>query len=513
MFSKIICLLAIFSFVQAQPKTTQEKKISQPEAQSSDTKKKNKRDPDIESLVANAQALPPEFAADFLIRIATSGKIKEKDWRLELLESAFQTAANVQYQFKRNGLSWIHTDTRTGLMKYSHEQKVEALSLRCRVVQAALQLDAQKARELFEQIPTIKLPELTCKDTMSYDVMDYYETLSDVANQAFSPDEIKREEHINLVSEKLSQINSPLQIGPAAYTIQSLKLTTNQLVQLKSLFITILKNIKGDDRSFSQAMLWGATTHNVASLIDKCEKNNISGVELLSVYRNFLVTHLTNARCADYEKFHNGVSQTVEGVLNDFVRWREDQFTKNYSPITKEEIKPAKLEGKAEINEYWQSPEAKPFLIKMKQLKFGMGESPDITGKEPLTLEQRSELKWRKQLAEFLQDFRKWRSEAEKSESDYFHQKCIILEGLNDLTPPDTSHDSVLREYLNFLSDSAMQRDNPIEWYWHVKRLITYVAKPNTKDYNDALETMASSGSPIMNVIARMEKLFKASTK
>lgn len=481
MLSKIICLLVIFSFAQAQPKVAQEKKTSAAEAQSNDTKKQKLRDPEIESLVADAQTLPPEFSADFLIRIATSDKVKEKDWKLGLLEIAFQTAANVQHQYKRNGLYWIHTDTRTGLLRFSHEQKLEALPLRCRVVQAVLQLDATKARELFERIPAIKLPELTCKDTLIFDVLDYYETLSDVANKAFSPDEIKREEHINLVSEKLSQINSPLQIGPAAYTIQSLKLTTNQLVQLKSLFITILKNIKGDDRSFSQAMLWGATTHNVTTLIDKCEKNNISGVELLGVYRNFLVTHLTNTRCADYEKFHNGVSQTVEGALNDFVRWRDERFTKDYTPITVEGIKPAKLEGKAEINEYWQSPETRLLMQKIVQLRFGVGEPPNLTDKEPLTLEQRSELKWRKKLAEFLQDFRKWRSEAEKSESDYFHQKCIILEGLNDLTPSDTSHDSVLREYLNFLSDSAMQRDNPIEWYWHVKRLITYVAKPNTK--------------------------------
>ena len=218
---------------------------------------------------------------------------------------------------------------------------------------------------------------------------------------------------------------------------------------------------------------------------------------------SYIELTLNNTRCADSIKFDDQHTVQAYVSLNERMKERIE-----FKQITAEEIKSVKTEGKAEVFEFWQSSEAKPFLLKMKQLNFGIGIPPNITGNEELTIEERTAIKWRKQLHDFLQDFRLWRSDAEKSESDYFHQKAIILSGLIDLTPPDISHDSVLREYVNFLCESSMQRDNPIEWYYHVKRFITYIAKPNTPDYDVALEMMKSCGSPTMNVIAKMEKMF-----
>src|SRR6202035_4862689 len=50
------------------------------------------RDAQIEALVMEASAAPPEFAADVLIRASASPRILDSGWKRELLETAFMRA-------------------------------------------------------------------------------------------------------------------------------------------------------------------------------------------------------------------------------------------------------------------------------------------------------------------------------------------------------------------------------------------------------------------------------------
>jgi len=49
--------------------------------------------------------LPPEFAADLLIRSVSSQIITEQKWKGELLQEAFNVAGNAQLSFPRIGSS------------------------------------------------------------------------------------------------------------------------------------------------------------------------------------------------------------------------------------------------------------------------------------------------------------------------------------------------------------------------------------------------------------------------
>jgi hypothetical protein len=175
------------------------------------------------------------------------------------------------------------------------------------------------------------------------------------------------------------------------------------------------------------------------------------------------------------------------------------------APITQDEIAPTKIEGAVEIVEFWQSPTAKPFLLKLKRLRFGIGEPPNTTGTKALTEAERSEVKWQKQLTEFLQDFRAWRSDHERSESDYFHQKCMALMSLRELVPDETTREAVLREYISVLSESPLQREYPMEWLLHVEPLLRY-SRPEDNAKIHAM--IQSSGSASLVLYAKLEKMF-----
>src|SRR5258705_4055509 len=72
------------------------------------------RDPVIEVFAADAAALPPEFAADVMIRLAGSARVADPAWRRELLDEAFMRAYGAQEQYRRSSSQPIPPDSRQG---------------------------------------------------------------------------------------------------------------------------------------------------------------------------------------------------------------------------------------------------------------------------------------------------------------------------------------------------------------------------------------------------------------
>src|SRR5436305_12415981 len=63
--------------------------------------KRRLRPAELEALVVDARVLPPEFAADVLLRLVEANKITERAWQRELLDKAFRTAGGAQQPLKR----------------------------------------------------------------------------------------------------------------------------------------------------------------------------------------------------------------------------------------------------------------------------------------------------------------------------------------------------------------------------------------------------------------------------
>src|SRR3978361_1364050 len=70
-----------------------------------------RRDFAIESLVADAAIIPPEFGADVLIRISSLPKV-DAAWRRELLEDAYMRAYAAPEQYRRATTQQLPADSR-----------------------------------------------------------------------------------------------------------------------------------------------------------------------------------------------------------------------------------------------------------------------------------------------------------------------------------------------------------------------------------------------------------------
>ncbi len=512
--SSLVVLLLIV-FIGVSPALGQTNKGQPPQnAKGKDQKeeaaeKKRPRLPvEIEALIEDARVAPGEFAADALLRIVESGKVTDRDWRRDLSEEAFRLATGAQQQLRRIHLPGSNVDTRTGYLAMAFDLKLDALSLRCRAVRAMLAVDKQKARELFNEIPKPELPSVTCEDTLLYDVADFYGTLKDVAQAAFTPEEVRKEEHIHFVESFIGSLNSPWQTGPAVKAILALKISPAQLETLVRAFSGALRKISGDDRAFSFGAL--SLTRDITQLVKVCAEQEVSRDELLIAYRDYLVRHRSGNRCSDNAKSNGDYIE----FFNQKLRLENQPSQKTIAPILKEELTPTKIEGGPKYDLYWQTPAAKNLLKGLKELRFGPWEKQLAAQAEKksvpaLTEAERDSLEWKQRLNEFLREWRDWKASDEASQADYFHQKCVVFGGLIELAPSGLTRDQLLLEYMAFLRQNHFQQGSLIEWYFHARDLFRLLSSNQGEDGRaTAIEALNDSSDVLLQLQAKLEKLF-----
>jgi hypothetical protein len=445
------------------------------------------KDP-FRTLADAAMAAPPELAADVLIRLAESGKVSDKESRTEWLERAFHLAGSAKFAQPRSVGRSITTDSDAGDMHAALQSGLDTLSLQSRVIRAILPLDRTKAMDLFQSVPPLQIPALSCKDAIAYSAAPYYDMVRAVYEHGFSAEERKDEKHLDLLRNVVGRMASPSELAPAANLIKQLHLEA----ELLGRYAGALRQMQADDRSFDFA-------GNLTVF------QNYAFMQALRVY---LVRHLSGKRCAD---------NTDNRQLNVFnTAMRAFEYDKgDLAPITDEESKPAKTEGRMELFSYWGTPRTKKLLMDLKQLRFGTENQQAENNKKPrradgrtqfLTEEQRSDPAWEASVREFLHDVERWSKDHEEAEANYFHMGAQIYAVLIELIPARDLRGEILRSYISFLRQSPLARDNPPAWFLQVKRLINFggdVEPERTWIHGE----IKASGDLVMNLYVDLEAL------
>jgi len=108
------------------------------------------------------------------------------------------------------------------------------------------------------------------------------------------------------------------------------------------------------------------------------------------------------ARCADSvdpKELGSRIGEVVNYFNGDFLKEMATSGAE-LRPITPEEATPSRVEGRAEVFAYWETPRTRKLLMDLKQLRFGSEEQQTENNKKArrsdglgqfLTTEQRSE--------------------------------------------------------------------------------------------------------------------------
>ncbi len=396
------------------------------------------------SLAELARGAPPEFTADALLRIIEQGRLADKDARRDLIEEAFRSAAAAGFPVRMDGLAGTTSDTASGSLSRAYTLKLDALSLESRAVRDMLPLDLANARKLFSEIARPTLTSLTCDDALVYDLSDFHQTLSAVANGTFTPKERAKDEHVNFLTDYLAQATSPQEIAPLALAVQSAEATAQQRQGLWARLGGLVETMQTDDRSFSASL---------------------PALDSLKV-------------------------PEMQGSLE---KYRQKNHVCQGDVITP----PAKKPTTPKLDSYWQSAASKRLLEYGRNLRYSSGTA--------LTDADRTTPAWQQQVADYLNEMSLWSADQENSEADYYHEKCTVLTALIELVPPGSLTDKLLADYVDFVGNSNMYRQSPAEWFSEPRSLLDRVqTMPAVRA--KVLDAYQRSGNPVLSLEVALEK-------
>lgn len=468
----------------------------------SENSKEEKKSAKIEIFITYAQSVPAEFSADLLIQLVESGEVKERKKREDLLSEAFYIATKSKQPIKLAPLPGSTVDSRLGYRANAFRLGLDSLSLQSRAIKALLALNTKKARQLFDGIK-LKLEPLDCEDTLAYDLSSFFDVTLAIAQTAFNAEEVQRGEHIYFVENAIHEINSSNQIQPAIKVLTSLKTTNLELARLGHAFSTALAKIPSDDRSFSAP--WNSTMSSIDDLVSRFSQRGLPSDEIIEAYRAYLINQLTGQRCAETNAREEKTLET--SLVTDFNERLRSLAYKNINPISEDEIKPGRREGNIRDEAYWTSVKSKSILSAMRRLRF---KSP---GNE-FNAQEKESAEWQSQLSQLMRELASWVSSDEKSEEDYFNQKCVIYYALIKIIPSDTQYDGLRDEALgdlaDLLSNSELQKEKPAEWFLHAKILIDRVNTANSPEREKLTSLINNSRSTILQLYVQKEELLKA---
>ena len=460
--------------------------------------------PLLTDLANRAHSAPAEFAADALLRIAASSHAVDPAWKRQLIEDAFRIAAGAQQPYPRR--AWLKSHG--GLAEKAFAQGLDACTLDCRAVEAMLALDRKKAREMFDQIPAPTIPRLSCEDALVYDVSAFYATLGDVAQQAFSPKEVAEREPLHLLERYVPDVNSPVQAGPIARLLAGAPVASAQLEGLVDAFASALKQLSGDERSFSATISGQSDAAAVEALASTGGRQRINSLPLLDAWRSYLVRHLSGSVCGDIGgAASSGASfvmdpassanQAYSGPLGAVRYFNENMRTKALPAISDQEVQPAKLDYPARVIGPCESVECRQLGTQFGSLVLGPAGMA-------FTEEEKASPEWAAKLRDYIEALNGWKSGDDHAE--HFLWKSRYYSDLFHVAPNGPSRDVVLTAFLTWLEQNDYQRDHRVEWFYRVNALIiSAFADPLVM--KTTMRELRNSADPVIALYAELERV------
>jgi hypothetical protein len=454
---------------------------------------------DLDSLVTAARALPPEFAADALIRTSAVEAL-DNSRRVELLDEAFHKAAHAEQHYAvRTAIAGL--PAAVAVLNKVNQQEFDGLSLQARAVAAMLPLDAARARKLFETIPALKLVPRKCADYTVYDLDRYYQVLA-AAGRSFSPSQKDTGEAVRFLRPHIA-ITSPMQVGPTAVAVAESGVNDGDFTSLVRAFASALGKIQGDDRSFAASYMAGPS---IETLVAECKRRKVSPLPLLEAYRVYLVINLSAARCADDDRVQGGgtLAATVEAAAaqqaGDVVGFFNHRLRMEpLQPIQEGESTPSRLEGVVASMQTCPDKECEAVSEQLRALTFTSNGTPVLPG-------DRLSMDWRNRQRDLLEKMAAWKAGPGAGTAEHFRAKTLLYSDLLSVSPPGEAQDAVIRAELDYLAKSRSEAAGRSEWFLPLNRLLARIAL-DPVGFAALRADVQKSADPVVALYARLDEL------
>jgi len=448
------------------------------------------RSPEALALVDQARALPSEFRADTLLRLAESPLVTEASWKQELIEEAYWSGSHAFLPYLQ------HADGRSDsvIENAVRANGLEALTLQAKAVHALLPLNPDKALRLFDQMQFLSLPNLNCSTAPTPDVTAYYQTGVLLFEGSFTAKQRTNGDDISLLRQLVGAIQAPAQVPPALEMLYSVSLVSDQRRDLLSLLASKLHEISRSDREY------GASEAGLVSAIDNITLSEAA--VLLPALRSYIVRHISARRCTDNMPAAGKMARSAE-AFNSLVD-KLDPAESRYKRISAEEAKATGDDGTYQKDLTEESPSSQAITEALRWLDHD--ESAPGTQVVHWTLKQRSGEDWLEHYDDTVKLVNDLKESDETSLEAFFCMKADDLNRLATFPPPGPTRDKAMDEYREFLEDYYPSIQNPNLWFTMFRHML-YTARFSDDPKNKMwiLDSLARSSNPIIAIYAKLE--------
>jgi len=436
----------------------------------------------LRTLADDASALPPAFAADALIRIASSARVTNNGWKRDLLTQAFFKAYAVREPYRRSTTQSLPPETRQGADLLASSMSLNRVSLQVRAAQLMAYVNPRGGRELFEWID-INTSESACEDALVAAVDEYYTALSLLARTTFGSN---RADALRFFELYLWRARLPSEMPAVVRAMVRFDPPPGEIPYFETLLSSILQTGSRDPRGFSASAF--DIVSRTSDFLSFEAKAGLEGIHLMDTMRGYLVNQMKGPRCAD-----SVAESMTPAAFNTAVRRFGLQF--DVRPI-EETILPSRMLGAQRIDQFWQTGESRALRERLFQLR-----GP---GKEPLPLKVRETAEWRNDADQLLNAVEQWTGRSEPLERDYLAQKSLLFLGLLEVEPLSTVRTRTIRAFVEYLRHADKASDLESLWFAYVNRLLE-LSRGN--DRRDILAAFDDAHHPALAVYAQLERL------
>lgn len=265
-------------------------------------------------------------------------------------------------------------------------------------------------------------------------------------------------------------------------------------------YAAVLAGLHGDSLSFSIVMLepydfFQAMTVVLTSL----DRRNVDSRALLQAFRDYLVLNFKAPYCEETETSKDFKSPLPRAIVKFNKTFQQRLKESNLSAIGEDEIKSNARNSAPDgpLSSRWDSLTYSQLLESAKKLYTPLTQGELAEGRTE------NDEKWLSQAQDVLTRLSAWSNEEGESESDFFHQKAILLEALTHLTIGTPLHADALNSFVLFLEQNSYQDVTPIDWFFCAKILLSRISGRDVANYD--FKRLADSREPVLSVYARLQ--------
>lgn len=430
-------------------------------------------------------AVPPEFAADLLIRVGDSATAARgpAEWRADLYEQAFQLARSAPDALP----TYIRRDprARSRINPVGPGERLDALSLQVRAFNGLLELRRDRALELASTIE-VRIPALTCSEAVVPSPAGAF----DIARHSY-----------DLLERQVLSVHSSAQLAPAFEAVLAADVSPSESRTLLTALASTMRSLDDDDVSFTDTLgpTWAAVKHTM----DSSDEGSFADF-ILDAFRSYLVLHLSGERCATRLPAVAGPSAENDTLtdIDETLSSRDRPRLSAKERTASRRVETAK-EGRARDvllgdSGLWQTRTSKNLLAQVVALR-----AHDQSGRP---VGDRRPPEWSERLSQFYARMGAWTRSDEPSVEDYLRERAILLEMLVDVIPSGADRLRALGDLLVFLKSDGRQVFGANIWASRLRAMID-MCRNSPVEWDWLMRALLESGDPVMRLYAQLEQL------